>query len=103
MTEMIQRAAKLRNDGYATEVISDRLGVKPSTVYNYISAAKADGLLEAAAGNNIANLLRSLPPEVRRWLEAQVPPGSTVTEMIGAIIADAYYEENHVAYPDTGM
>ena len=101
--EMIRRAAQLRNDGYSTEVISERLSVKPSTVYNYIWIAKADGLLEASTNNNMVHLLRSLPPEVDAWLKSQVPPGGTITEMIRAIVIDAYYDENHIAYPDTGM
>lgn len=101
--EQIQRAAQLRNDGYSTEVISERLGVKPTTVYNYIWIAKENGLLEVSKRNNMVHLLRSLPPEVNAWLKAQVPPDSTITEMIRAIVIDAYYEENYVAYPDTGM
>jgi hypothetical protein len=51
----------------------------------------------------MGHLLRSLQPEVRHWLEAQVPPDGTVTEFIAAIVTDAYYDENHIAYPDTGM
>jgi hypothetical protein len=51
----------------------------------------------------MGQLLRSLRPEVRHWLDAQVPPGGTLTEFISAIVTDAYYEENHIAYPDTGM
>jgi hypothetical protein len=54
-------------------------------------------------GGNMGHLLRSLQPEVRHWLEAQVPPDGTVTEFIAAIVTDAYYDENHIAYPDTGM
>jgi hypothetical protein len=53
--------------------------------------------------NSLGRLLRSLPPEVDAWLKAQVPPDSTITEMIRAIITDAYYEENEVAYPDAGV
>ena len=101
--EQIQRAAQLRNDGYSTEVISECLGVKPSTVYNYIWTAKENGLLEASNRNNMVHLLRSLPPEVDAWLKSQIPEGGTITEMIRAIVIDAYYDENLVAYPDTGM
>ena len=100
--EQIRRAAQLRNDGYSTEVISRRLGVKPATVYNYLWIAKANGLVSGDS-NSVGRLLQSLPPEVDAWLKSQVPPGGTLTEFIAAIIADAYYEENHVAYPDTGM
>ena len=100
---MIRRAAQLRNDGYSTEVICERLGVKPATVYNYIWIAKAGGLLEASINNNMVHLMRSLPPEVDAWLKAQIPEGSTITEMIRAIVIDGYYQENHIAYPDTGM
>ena len=100
--EQIRRAAQLRNDGHSTEAISKRLGVKPATVYNYIWTAKADGLVSSDS-NSVGRLLQSLPPEVRCWLNAQVPSGSTITEMIAAIIADAYYEENDIAYHDTGM
>jgi hypothetical protein len=51
----------------------------------------------------MGQLLRSLRPEVRHWLEAQVPPDGTLTEFIAAIVTDAYYEENEVAYPDAGV
>ena len=102
MTEMIQHVAKLHNAGVSMDAIAERRGVSVRTVAGYISRAKTAGLVSGES-NSLGRLLRSLPPEVRRWLEAQVPPGSTVTEMIGAIIADAYYEENHVAHPDTGM
>ena len=102
-SELIQRVAKMYNEGVTQEAMAERMGVGQRTVNGYISKARAAGLIESPIGGNMGCLLRSLQPEVRHWLEAQVPPGSTITEMIGAIIADAYYEENHVAYPDTGM
>jgi len=101
-TEMIQRAAKLHNDGLAVEVIAERLGVTDRTVGSYISRARAGGLVSGAS-NSVGRLMRTLPPDVREWLDAQVPPGGTVAEMIAAIIADAYYDANHIAFPDTGM
>ena len=100
---VIQHAARLHNAKLDTEVIAERMGVGQRTVNGYISKARAAGLIESPIGGNMGCLLRSLPPEVRHWLEAQVPPGGTITEMISAIIADAYYEENYIAYPDTGM
>ena len=101
-TEMIQHAARLHNANLSTEVIAERLGVTVRTVGSYISRARAGGLVFGES-NSVGRLLQSLPPEVRCWLNAQVPPDGTVAEMIAAIIADAYYEENHIAYPDTGM
>ena len=100
---VVQHAARLYNAKLDTEVIAERMGVGPKTVNGYISKARAAGLIDGPIGGNMGHLLRTLPPEVRHWLEGQVPPGSTVTEMIGAIITDAYYEENYIAYPDTGM
>jgi hypothetical protein len=100
---VIQHAARLHNAKLDTEVIAERMGVGQKTVNGYISKARAAGLIEGPIGGNMGQLLRSLAPEVRHWLEGEIPPGSTVTEVISAIIADAYYEENHIAYPDTGM
>jgi len=100
---VVQHAARLHNAKLDTEVIAERMGVARVTVNGYISKARAAGLIDGPIGGNMGHLLRTLPPEVRHWLEGQVPPGSTITEMIGAIIADAYYEENYIAYPDTGM
>jgi hypothetical protein len=100
---VVQHAARLHNAKLDTEVIAERMGVARVTVNGYISKARAAGLIDGPIGGNMGHLLRSLPPEVRHWLEKQVPAGGTVTEMIGAIIADAYYEENYIAYPDTGM
>ena len=100
---VIQHAARLHNAKLDTEVIAERMGVGQRTVNGYISKARAAGLIEAPIGGNMGCLLRSLPPEVDAWLKAQVPPDSTITEMIRAIVIDAYYDENLVAYPDTGM
>lgn len=100
---VIEHAARLHNAKLDTEVIAERMGVAQTTVNGYISRARAAGLLEGPIGGNMGHLLRSLPPEVRVWLTRQIPPGSSMAEIIGAIITDAYYEENHVAYPDTGM
>ena len=101
-TEMIQHVAKLHNAGVSMDAIAERRGVTVRTVAGYISRAKTAGLVSGES-NSLGRLLRSLPPEVDAWLKSQVPPGGTLTEFIAAIIADAYYEENHVAYPDTGM
>ena len=100
---VVQHAARLHNAKLDTEVIAERMGVARVTVNGYISKARAAGLIEGPIGGNMGQLLRSLSPEVRHWLEAQVSPGSTITEMIRAIVIDAYYEETHIAYPDTGM
>jgi DNA-binding transcriptional regulator LsrR (DeoR family) len=100
---VVQHAARLHNAKLDTEVIAERMGVAQTTVNGYISRARAAGLLEGPIGGNMGHLLRSLPPEVRHWLEAQVPADGTLTEFIAAIVTDAYYDENHIAYPDTGM
>ena len=100
---VVQHAARLHNAKLDTEVIAERMGVARVTVNGYISKARAAGLIEGPIGGNMGQLLRSLSPEVRHWLEGQIPANGTVTEMISAIITDAYYEENHIAYPDTGM
>ena len=102
MTEMIQHVAKLHNAGVSMDAIAERRGVSVRTVAGYISRAKTAGLVSGES-NSLGRLLRSLPPEVDAWLKAQVPPDSTITEMIRAIVIDAYYEENYIAYPDTGM
>jgi DNA-binding transcriptional regulator LsrR (DeoR family) len=100
---VVEHAARLHNAKLDTEMIAERMGVARVTVNGYISRARAAGLIEGPIGGNMGHLLRSLQPEVRHWLEAQVPPDGTVTEMIAAIVTDAYYDENHIAYPDTGM
>ena len=100
---VVQHAARLHNAKLGTEVIAERMGVAQVTVNGYISRARAAGLIDGPIGGNMGQLLRSLPPEVDAWLKAQVPPDGTITEMIRAIVIDAYYDEAHVAYPDTGM
>jgi DNA-binding transcriptional regulator LsrR (DeoR family) len=100
---VVEHAARLHNAKLDTEMIAERMGVARVTVNGYISRARAAGLIEGPIGGNMGHLLRSLQPEVRHWLEAQVPPDGTVTEFIAAIVTDAYYDENHIAYPDTGM
>ena len=102
-TEIIQRVAKMYNDDVTQEAMAERLGVTVRTVGGYISRARVAGLVGGPHGSNVGRLLRSLPPEVDAWLKSQVPPGSTITEMIRAIVIDAYYEENFVAHPDTGV
>ena len=102
-SELIQRVAKMYNEGVTQEAMAERLGVTVRTVGGYISRARVAGLVGGPHGSNVGRLLRSLPPEVDAWLKAQIPEGGTITEMIRAIVIDAYYEENHVAYPDTGM
>ena len=102
-TEIIQRVAKMYNDDVTQEAMAERLGVTVRTVGGYISRARVAGLVGGPHGSNVGRLLRSLPPEIDAWLKSQVPPGGTITEMIRAIVIDAYYEENLVAYPDTGM
>ena len=100
---VIEHAARLHNAKLDAEVIAERMGIQLCTVYNYISRARTAGMLEVPTIGGMGQLLRSLRPEVRRWLEAQVPTGGTLTEFIAAIVTDAYYEENYIAYPDTGM
>ncbi len=100
---VVEHAARLHNAKLDTEMIAERMGVARVTVNGYISRARAAGLIEGPIGGNMGHLLRSLQPEVRHWLEAQVPPDGTLTEFIAAIVTDAYYDENHIAYPDTGM
>jgi DNA-binding transcriptional regulator LsrR (DeoR family) len=100
---VVQHAARLHNAKLDTEVIAERMGVARVTVNGYISKARAAGLIEGPIGGNMGQLLRSLSPEGRHRLEGQIQPGSTVREVISAIITDAYYEENYIAYPDTGM
>jgi len=41
-------------------------------------------------GDNIAN---GLPRQVKAWLDAQIPQGSSRAEIIRAIILDAYHED----------
>jgi DNA-binding transcriptional regulator LsrR (DeoR family) len=100
---VVQHAARLHNAKLDAEVIAERMGIQLGTVYNYISRARTAGMLEVPTIGGMGQLMRSLRPEVRHWLEAQVPPGGTLTEFIAAIVTDAYYEENYIAYPDTGM
>ena len=100
---VVQHAARLHNAKLDAEVIAERMGIQLGTVYNYISRARAAGMLEVPTIGGMGQLLRSLPPEVDAWLKAQVPPDSTITEMIRAIVIDAYYDENYIAYPDTGV
>lgn len=95
-TEMIQHVAKLHNAGVSIDAIAERRGVTARTVAGYISRAKTVGLVPGES-NSLGRLLRSLPPEVDAWVRAQVPEGGTVTEMIRAIVIDAYYDENPVA------
>jgi len=100
---VIEHAARLHNAKLDAEVIAERMNIQLNTVYNYISRARTAGMLEVATVGGMGQLMRSLRPEVRHWLEAQRPTGGTLTEFIAAIVTDAYYDANHIAYPDTGM
>lgn len=43
--------------------------------------------------NSLPALVKSLPPEVRRWVVAQVPEGATLADLLRAFIVDAYHDE----------
>lgn len=50
------------------------------------------GTLQIGRGT-VGTLIRSLPEEVGTWLAGQTPEGSTMADVIRAIITDAYHEE----------
>ena len=48
---------------------------------------------EIRTGGGILQLVDGLPLNVQDWLISQAPEGTTVQEIIRAIIVDAYHEE----------
>lgn len=44
-------------------------------------------------GGGVGQMMRRLPQEVREWLVAQVPKGADCSDVIAAILVDAYFEE----------
>lgn len=42
----------------------------------------------------IREMLENLAPEHRLWLVAQTPPGAKLIDVLAAIVADTYAEEN---------
>lgn len=44
-------------------------------------------------GGGVGQMMRKLPQDVRDWLVAQVPEGADCSDVIAAILVDAYFEE----------
>ena len=70
---------------------ADALGVSVSC----IRAARCRGRLDAVGlpRLHMSAMLYALPDDVRDWLVAQVPEGTTIGEYVRAIIIDAYHDE----------
>lgn len=92
---VIARAVRYHEQGVSREMIAQRMGVQVGTVSGYLSRARHRGMLKAhpRPTNEFTALLLGLPKPVTDWLLAQVPPGGTMTDLLRAIIADAYTDE----------
>jgi len=73
--------------GYPRKAIAEHLGVNLHSVHNSIKYARSLGI------NVEFEQLGFVPPRIRKWLKSQTPDGSTMQEMVVAILNDAYNEE----------
>lgn len=80
--------------------IAMKLEITPRTVECRLANLRASGHFAPTRGTmkrnrqgSMRNLISGLQPEVHIWLVKQCPKGSYLSEVIGAIIVDAYHEE----------
>lgn len=88
------RVLKLLAQGLPQRVIADKLNIARGTVSSYATWARKTGAKVPPRGKGRPRaVITRLPPPVRRWLAGQLPAGTTIEEMIVAIVVDAYHEE----------
>jgi biotin operon repressor len=81
--------------------LAEELGVSRGALYKRIGHMRDHGeevpfkiVSHKEKATVSISILKQLQPEVRAWLKSQTPKGSTLSDMIRAIIVDAYHEEN---------
>lgn len=110
MTTNVQRCIDLYKGGTPITDIAAALGIKYVTVTSNLTRARQQGRLPAIERRYVpkasrpvgrmSQVLDRLPPEIYDWLVDQTPDGMTLSEAAGAIITDAYYEENPMTEED---
>jgi transposase len=89
-----ERAVRLLEQGLPQRVVADKLGLARGTVASYRHWARQQGVkIPPRESGRPKAIIARLPVAVRRWLAAELPEGTTIEEMIAAIVVDAYHEE----------
>jgi hypothetical protein len=86
-----KKAAIYLNQGYSREEICTVMGRPMHRVNDFLKQAGIARLISPNVIENVA--LHKLPQEIKTWLCANTPDGSTVDEVVISILIDAYYDE----------
>jgi transposase len=86
-----QRAIALLQKDVPQYMIAAYLGVSEGTLSVYAHAGREAGAL-AKRPRFRPDPMRALPPEVHAWLVSQLPDGSSMEELVRAIVTDAYLD-----------
>lgn len=109
------RLIALANEGLSVRRISAELGVHWTTTRRCMHRLIAEGRMARAAERRgtdpnalthmrllrlygrplgrLTDMLQEIPAEHTHWLMRQIPEGGKLTDMLGALIADAYAED----------
>lgn len=108
--------AALAMQGLSAAEIGDRIGISARAVQKRIAKLMAVGLLPRARERrgkldaekhggimamqrsgkpwgSMRALAKDMPPSVVAWLADQVPEGGTVSDVLYALVVDAYFED----------
>lgn len=88
------KAVELLQKGLPLTHVARVLGLAHGTVSHYATWGRRQGLLGPTAQYNKPRLLGVVTPEVYLWLIEITPEGASLLDTVGAILNDAYHEEN---------
>ena len=77
--------------GVPRKEIAARMGTEVHTVQSCIRYARAHGIVVRFDPEHAR--FGYIPLQIRKWLRSQAPAGSTIEDMIVAILNDTYNEE----------
>lgn len=84
-------AVTLTAKGLCTEDVAKIMAIKTVTVLTLLHNAVKRGL---RIDRKPRFTMAMLPDEVAHWLLGEIPEGSTLADILAAIVCDAYYEEH---------
>lgn len=90
--------------GLDAHQIAEQIGLGYGRVTKILAGARAAGdlpggrprvrkYLQDAARGNIGPAIEDQPDEVKRWVEENMPEGSTIAEFAVACMVDQYFDE----------
>lgn len=107
------RFIELHNQGWKAADIAKEVGTSKEAIYQMTYRLRGSRVIppaEQATGlsakvskfrrktgrklGTIGQIIDPMDEKILHWLASQTPEGGSITEMIRAIIIDAYYEEN---------